>query len=70
MKDKKQLLRDALEKERGFLASKGKDTLDHELAMYYLETGEIGTSGNLYDFEILQACVEDIEMLFNDYDIN
>jgi len=41
---------------------------DYELAIKYLETGEY--PGNYDEYDLLYACIEDIETLYLDYDIN
>jgi len=75
--DKKEQLIENLWKERHMLAYKGRDTLDHELAIEYLKNNDLQSMKanlNISDeefiggFELLSAAVNDIETLYLDYD--
>ena len=55
----------ALEEEKKTFDDMGYSTEDHELTIHYLKTKEI--KGNLDDNEILEACINDFDCLYNDY---
>ena len=63
--DMKRKLIIALKQEKIRLDKKVVDTLDHEMSIHYLMTGEV--NGNLDLLEILDSCVNDFDCVFNDY---
>lgn len=70
IRTRKQKLAEALRAEQTSMVNQGHtDGKDHELAINYLLTGEYDKKLNLYDYDILMACVEDLETMFNDYEI-
>ncbi len=67
--DKKQKLIDALIKERDILVNLHNINPDeHNVAIDYLIRGT--TKENPDKWELLDACVNDIETLYSDYDCN
>ena len=62
---KKDKLIIALQEEKNIFARNGNNVKDHELSIHYIRTGEI--KADLEYYEILNACVNDIECLYNDY---
>ena len=78
MDERKKALHEALKAERERLAKQGRDTLDHDLTLVYLETGDLQAmkaNPNMSDddyldgFELLQAAVTDYEYLCSDYGV-
>lgn len=72
--DKKEKLIKALEEERDRLVSShGKDPKDWDYAIEYLRTGKINngkistTDDIVYDYGILDGCINDLETVYNDY---
>jgi len=65
MKDKKLKLIEALKKERTLFESRGQDTTEHDITIEYLETGK--TDENPDDYELLDACMNDFDFLYDDY---
>lgn len=55
----------ALKEEKNHFDNIGYCTKDHELTIHYLRTNEI--KGDLDDNEILEACINDFDCLYNDY---
>jgi hypothetical protein len=67
MDNRKQKLAEALKEEYERLVDKGNlNSEDYFLAIKYLETGEYPRYYN--DFDLLYGCIEDFEMICNDYD--
>ena len=64
---KKDKLIIALQEEKNLFTKNGHNTKDHEYSIHYLRTGEISKKVNIDYYEILDACVNDIECLYNDY---
>ena len=62
---KKDKLIIALQEEKHHLDNIGYCTEDHELTIHYLRTNEI--KRDLDDNEILEACINDFDCLYNDY---
>jgi len=62
---KKDKLIIALQEEKNLFSKNGHNTKDHEISIHYLRTGEI--KGDLEFYEILDACVNDFECVYNDY---
>ena len=67
MKKKEHLILE-IERERERFARSGQDTEDHDLAITFLKSGE--KPERWENYEILAACVEDIETMYSDYDCN
>lgn len=65
MDKRKQKLIDALKVERGNFEARGQSTLDHDAAIEYLETGK--TDKDPDEFELLDACMYDYEIMLSDY---
>ena len=55
----------AIQEEKNHFDNIGYCTKDHELTIHYLITNEI--KGDLDDNEILEACINDFDCLYNDY---
>jgi len=62
---KKQKLIDALKVERELFKKRGQSTLEHDVAIEYLETGRTDESPD--EFELLDACMHDYETILSDY---
>lgn len=67
MDERKLKLIDALKVERGHFVSRGQSTLDHDVAIKYLETGR--TDEDPDDFELLDAAMNDYDTMCSDYDV-
>lgn len=67
MGEKKQKLIDALKAERDGFEKRGFDTLEHDVAIEYLETGKTDESPD--DFELLDACMYDYNTMLSDYGV-
>jgi len=65
MDERKQKLIDALKVERGHFEARGQSTLEHDVAIEYLETGK--TDEDSDEFELLDACMNDYETMLSDY---
>ncbi len=65
MKERKQKLIDALKVERGHFEKRGQSTLEHDVAIEYLETGR--TDEDPDEYELLDACINDYETMLSDY---
>ena len=65
MDERKQKLIDALKVERGYFEARGQSTLEHDVAIEYLETGT--TDEDPDEFELLDACMNDYETICSDY---
>lgn len=65
MEERKQKLIDALKVERGRFESRGQSTLEHDVAIEYLETGR--TNEDPYEFELLDVCMNDFDTVCSDY---
>lgn len=70
LEERKLNLAKVLKAERDSMVAQGHtDGKDHDLAIKYLQTGEYNKKLDLYDYDILMACVEDLETMFKDYDV-
>ncbi len=65
MEERKQKLIDALKIERGCFEARGQSTLEHDVAIEYLETGITDEDPN--DFDLLDACMYDFDTVCSDY---
>lgn len=65
MDERKQKLIDALKVERGHFEARGQSTVEHDVAIEYLETGK--TDEDSDEFELLDACMYDYETMLYDY---
>ncbi len=65
MKERKQKLIDALKVERGHFEKRGHSTLEHDVAIEYLETGR--TDEDPDEYELLDACINHYETMLSDY---
>ncbi len=65
MDERKQKLIDALKVERGHFEARGQSTLEHNVAIEYLETGK--TDEDPEEFELLYACMNDYDTTLSDY---
>ena len=65
MDDKKIKLIKALKEERSRFAQRDQCTLEHDIAIEYLETGR--TDEDPDEFELLDAVMNDYEMTCSDY---
>lgn len=65
MDAKKQRLIDALKVEREQFKARGQSTLEHNVAIDYLETGK--TNKHPDDFPLLDAVMNDYETVCSDY---
>lgn len=65
MDERKQKLINALKVERGHFEARGQSTLEHDVAIEYLETGK--TDEDSDEFELLDACMHDYETMLSDY---
>jgi hypothetical protein len=65
MDERKQKLIDALKVERGDFEARGQSTLEHDIAIQYLETGR--TDEDPKEFELLEACIYDYNTMLSDY---
>ena len=63
--DKKQKLIDALKSERSRFEKRGQSTLEHDIAIEYLETGK--TTEDPEEFQLLDAVMNDYETTCSDY---
>lgn len=68
MEDRKLNLLKALEKERDNLNRAGHDVPDHDIAIRYLKDGT-APSGDVYQFDLLYAIINDFESLCLDYGV-
>ena len=65
MENKKQLLIKALKQERLRFSNRGQSTLEHDIAIDYLETGT--TNENPDEFELLDSVMNDFDYVCSDY---
>lgn len=65
METKKQLLIEALKQERLRFSNRGQSTLEHDIAIDYLETGT--TNEDPDEFELLDAVMNDFDFVCSDY---
>ena len=65
MEERKQKLIDALKVERGHFEKRGQSTLEHDVAIEYLETGR--TDKDPYHYELLDACINDYKTMLSCY---
>lgn len=64
--DKEKLI-EKLKQEKERFEQKGLiSTFDHDLTIFYLSTGEIKVT-NPEDYELLDAAINDLAQLYNDY---
>jgi len=66
IEERKQKLINALKVERGHFEARGQSTLEHDVAIEYLETGR--TDEDPDEFELLDACMNDFDTICFDYD--
>jgi len=66
MDDRKQKLIQALKDERLRFVKRGADPTEHDIAIDYLINGT--TSNNPDKWELLNACMNDYDMMLSDYD--
>jgi hypothetical protein len=66
MDKRKQKLIDALKAERGRFKVRGQNTVEHDVAIEYLETGK--TDKDPDEFELLDACMNDYDTTLSDYE--
>ena len=62
---RKEKLINALKSERDRFFKRGQDTLEHDIAIQYLERGL--TEENELDWELLDAVINDFETVCSDY---
>jgi hypothetical protein len=67
MDERKQKLIYALKCERERFLSRGQNTLEHDVAIEYLEKGR--TEEDPDEFELLDAVMNDYETTCSDYDV-
>lgn len=67
MEKRKQALIQALQTEREHFAQRGQDTMEHDVAIDYLQTGQ--TEKNPEEFELLDACMNDFDLTCKDYGV-
>lgn len=67
MDERKQKLINALKVERGHFEARGQSTLEHDVAIEYLETGR--TDEDPDEFELLDACMNDFDIACSDYGV-
>lgn len=67
MEERKEALIQALQKERERFAQRGQDTMEHDVAIYYLQTGT--TEEDPEEFELLDACMHDFDVVCKDYGV-
>ena len=65
MDERKQKLIQALKDERLRFVKRGADTTEHDIAIDYLINGK--TSCNPDKWELLDACMNDYDMMLSDY---
>ena len=65
METKKQLLIEALKQERLRFSNRGQSTLEHDIAIDYLETGTTNVDPD--EFELLDAVMNDFDFVCSDY---
>lgn len=70
LEERKLNLAKALKAERDNMVAIGHtDGKDHNLAITYLETGKYDKKLDLFDYDMLQGVVEDLETVMKDYDV-
>ena len=67
MDERKQKLINALKVERGHFEARGQSTLEHDVAIEYLETGR--TDEDPDEFELLGAVMNDYDTTCSDYGV-
>jgi hypothetical protein len=65
MDERKQKLIQALKDERLRFVKRGSDPTEHDIAIDYLINGK--TSSNPDKWELLDACMNDYDMMLSDY---
>ena len=65
---KKQKLIDALKVERDWFEKSGHSTIEHDVAIAYLESGSYNENPDYY--ELLDACINDYDTVCSDYGVN
>ena len=65
-KEKQKLIKE-LTLEMNRFKERGQDTLEHEVAIEYLKKG--WTDEDLDNFELLDACINDLETILSDYGV-
>ena len=65
MDNKRQQLINALKEERENFKARQQNTLEHDFAIHYLETGEVKVDPD--EYELLDACINDYDAVLSDY---
>ena len=65
IEEKKIVLIKHLNREKEGFIKHGHDTTEHDYCILYLEEGVIGSTH--FKYELLDACVNDFESIYNDY---